>query len=266
MTFPRLAPLLVAFSLGLSATGAAGADGAGAEAFEAVQKTAIEWTRLRTESIRLQSEWARERALLESTATALQEHIATLTQRREVLDAETAVVRAEIEALRTRHAALVQSVGAMEARVAALVAGLEQLRPSLPPRLSVALELPYRSLADARSSTTEKAQHALAILSRCLQFNKTITYSEEILGDARSPDARVAEVLYWGLAEAYAIDRVSGKAYLGQPAQDGWAWASRDDAFAQIQRLIDVHKDAVEPEFVELPARLVTLPGAEVRP
>jgi len=99
-------------------------------------------------------------------------------------------------------------------------------------------------------------QYVSAILNRCAQFNQSINGGDEVLTVGGESGARVMEVVYWGLAEAYALDRMSGNAYLGFPGEQGWVWEAHPELVPSISKLISIYKDKADPEFVEVPADL----------
>jgi hypothetical protein len=215
----------------------------------------MDWARIRAETVRLQTDEASEKELLQSTIGALKERARILEEKRDSLkskadpDPRGAELPAKIEAARA-------SLAGADARLKRLGDSLVQLRPWLPPRLSKALELPYRSLANPLLTTGERMQYVSAVLNRCAQFNQSLAGGDEVLTPGGEAEPRVMEVVYLGLAEAYALDRVSGKAYLGFPGATGWVWEAHPELVGSISRMVAVYKDKADPEFVELPASL----------
>jgi hypothetical protein len=133
---------------------------------------------------------------------------------------------------------------------------LIQLRPLLPPRLSEALELPYRSLAGTELGPSERMQITMTVLNRCAQFNRLVTCGQEVVTIEGEPGPKSLEVIYWGLSRGYALDRAAGKVWLGAPGPKGWQWEAQPEAFPQVARLIAVYNDKAEPEFAAVPAKL----------
>ena len=223
---------------------------------ETVGKAAGEWVKARAETVRLQTEWAAQRELLESTVHAVAERADNLEARRDELKARTAHEREELDAMEARNRAMATGFQATEARLKSLDDKLLRLRPALPPRLSAALELPYRSLAAAGMPLGERLQLTMTVLNRCVQFNRVVTRGEEVIKLPGETTARSLEVIYWGLSHGYALDRAAGKAWLGSPGPQGWQWEARADATRSVSQLIAIAEDKVEPEFVTVPAQL----------
>jgi len=229
-----------------------------ADPLEETRRLSIEWVRLRAEAARLESDWTVEKALLEASNKAMEARIAALEERRDSLrELRSKDLSEEARIAEQNKQADVAMRQAGEG-LAELVGRLESLRPQLPPRLSAALELPYQSLRDAALPPGERMQLVMTILNRSLQFNRTLTYSEEaVVVDAAAPKGRVLRVLYWGLAQAYGLDSATGKAYRGASFRGGWAWTELPGAGPQVERLLAVHLEKGEPEQILVPT-LVT--------
>ena len=227
----------------------------GADSIDTVEKSAVDWAKIRSETVRLQTDEASEKELLQSTIGALKERVRILEEKRDSLqskpdpDPRGAELPARIKAARA-------SLAGADTRLKRMGESLVQMRPWLPPRLSTALELPYKSLANPLLTTGERMQYVSTVLNRCAQFNQTLNGGDEVLTPGGETEPRVMEVVYLGLAEAYALDRVSGNAYLGFPGAQGWVWEAHPELVAPISKLVAVYKDKADPEFVELPASL----------
>ena len=135
------------------------------------------------------------------------------------------------------------------------------MRRSLPPRLSAALEMSYRSLSSPNLSVNERMQLTMTIMTRCAQFNGTITSEKEILDVKGGDHPELLEVIYWGLAYGYALNRTTGQAWLGFPGPQGWQWELHPEAVEAVTKLIAIHQDKADPDFVTAPARLSNIPA-----
>ncbi len=246
--FRRLWPLSVLLSSVLL--------GATTDPIETIGKAATDWVKVRTETVRLEGDWASQRQILESTVDALERRAQDLEDKRDHLKAKTAQERDELDALAGKNQAAADGWKTVEGRLEEMKHRLLQLRPSLPPRLSAALEMPYRSIAGTELAPAERMQLTMTILNRCLQFNRVITSDEEVLTIEGEPAPRSVEVIYWGLSLGYALDRTGGKAWLGSPGPQGWKWEARPDAVKRVDRLIAIYNGKVDPELVAVPARL----------
>ncbi len=226
------------------------------------EKAASDWIKTRLESARIESAWTSERPLLESTINGLKERAQALEEKSELLRAATAKDREELETLRAKDKTAGEDLHAAEARIQALVARLAEIRPSLPPRLSEALELPYRSLGNPQLASGERMQLAMTVLNRCALFNRTVTCGEEVLTISGEQGAKSLEVIYWGLSHAFALDRAAKKAWYGAPGPSGWQWEPSPDAVHPVEKLMAVYNDKADPDFVAVQA-VLGQPAAE---
>lgn len=251
---PRpVAGALVALTLGLSALPAPGAD-----PIQEVGKTASDWVKTRAETVRLETSWKQDRTLLTGTVSGLKERTTRLEEQRDHLLARTAEERAELATLTAKLAHSREDFQATEARLKELTAQVLHLRPRLPPRLSSALDLSYRSLANADTSPSERMQLVMTVLNRCAQFNQAITHGEETLELPGEGGPKSVEVIYWGLSHGYALDRAADKAWLGTPGAERWAWAPLEGGTRAVTELIAIRRDEADPQLVLVPARLKT--------
>lgn len=219
-----------------------------------VQKTVAEWVRVRAETARIEDDWTWQRTLMQSTLDALQERTRELEAKRAELEARTADERRDAADLMARRRELRDAQAQAEHHLRLLAERLARMRPWLPPRLSAALELPYRSLARPEADAGERMHYALVILNRCIQFNHTVSADEEMIAAANG-EKRLMDVVYWGLSHGYALDRSAQQAYLGTPAERSWAWTALPGMAPQVARLIDASLDKATPAYVILPAQ-----------
>ena len=240
-----------------------------AEPQEDAEKLARELVRLKVENAQEETAWRTDRELLGSMVAMMQDKAAQAEEKLELAKARTAKDRDELAALRARTEGARQDLATMEARLAAVAARLVALRPNLPPRLSEALEMSYRTLADSAQPPAERLRVAMNILNRCAQFNRLVTVGEDVFTPAGEPAAKSFEVIYWGLNRGYAIDRAARRAWLGSPGAAGWQWEPRPEAFDRIVRLIATASDQADPAYELVPAattRLVAPPAHGATP
>lgn len=231
-----------------------------AESLETVEKAAADLAKLRAETVRLESDWKARRGLLDGTINALAERARYLETQRTSLLARTATQRKQAEELQTTHAAASAQLATTKEHLDRLATQLLQLRPWLPSRLADALELPYRTLADASISPGERTQTIIKILNRTAQFNKVITCTDEVIAPEGETAPRMMEAIYWGLSHAYALDRSSHRAYFGHPGAQRWVWEPLAQDADAVARLLAIAKDQSDPAFVAAPAQISELP------
>lgn len=231
-----------------------------ADPIQEVGKTATEWVQLRVETARLESAWAQDRTLLGSTLAGLKDRAERLEERRDHLLAVTATERSEQAALAAKLTEAKESLQATEARLQTLTDQVLRLRPQLPPRLSAALEMSYRSLAGKEASPGERMQLVMTVLNRCAQFNLSVDQGNEVLALPGESAPKAVDVIYWGLSHGYALDRAAGRAWFGSPGPDGWRWEVLEGAAPAVAELLAIRRDEADPRLVNVPARLKANP------
>jgi len=221
-----------------------------------VEKVATEWVKTRAETVRLETDWGGQQTMLKSMVEAIDQRAKVIQEKKQHLEAQTAQDREELDTLAKKNAVARAGLDSAEARLKQTAKDLQALRPLLPPRLSTALDLAFQSIADPGLAVGDRMQHTMTILNRCLQFNRTVTASDEVLTMPGESAPKNLEVIYWGLSHGYALDRAAGKAWLGSPGPQGWQWEAQPGAAPQVARLIAIASDKADPEFVVVPAKL----------
>jgi len=226
------------------------------DAVDKVGKVATEWVKTRAETVRLETEWSGQQSLMQSMVDALGQRAQIIEEKMEHTKAMTAQDREELGTLEKKNQLASAGLEASETRLKEMANSLLALRPFLPPRLSAALDLPYKSIGDPALSVGDRMQHTMTVLNRCMQFNRIVTASDEVLKLAGEAAPKSLEVIYWGLSHGYALDRTAGKAWLGSPGPQGWQWEARPDVAKEVAKLIAIATDKADPDFIVVPARL----------
>lgn len=236
------------------------------EPLDAADKSGKQWISLRVEAARLDSDWRAQREVLASLVTAMQERAKLAEEKRDFEQAKTAQDRQELAAMRAKSQAAAEDLKAYETRLDGLCRRLLALRPKLPPHLSEALEMSYRTLAAPPGAVGERMQVAMNVLNRCAQFDRMVSSGEDVLTLEGEPPNRYFEVIYWGLSHAYAVDRTNRKAWLGSPGRDRWQWTPAPGAYDAVVQLITIANDKAEPDFIAVPAPAIHAAAAAPTP
>lgn len=230
------------------------AHGASTDAVDALGKLSLEWVKTRAETARVETDWASQRDRLNSTVKAFEEQARELEAKRDLLKAKTAKERGELEEQEIENQRLAEQLKGLERHLLSVGDRLVKLRPSLPPRLSQALELPLLSLADPNLPAAERMAHLMTVLNRCVQFNRAITLGEEIVAAPGEAKPKLLQTVYWGLSHGYAYDQTARKAWFGAPGTDGWQWTACPESEPAIRELIGTFDEKAEPKYVPVPA------------
>lgn len=239
---------------------------AASDPLDDVNQSAREWIKLRLETKQIDTAWRSERELLESTLAALKERASALEEKRALALTRTAKEREELDGLRAKKDASADDLKACEARLRTLAEKLLALRPNLPPRLSDALELSYRSLVSADLGFAERLEVAMTMLNRCAQFNHVITTGEDVLTLDGESAPKSLDTIYWGLSHGFALDRAGHKAWLGRPGATGWRWEPQPEIYDRVAKLLAMARDRADPEFIVVPAEISRSLAAQQNP
>jgi hypothetical protein len=219
--------------------------------------------------------WLDYRTELAAERLAWQEQEPALKEELALLDRELAALRAEADA----YAAETSEGEAEEleaaARREALAAALNEVLPVLdraeaelrgwsvrvPAVLAGGAERLFRELpatpsAARAQSTGERLQRVIALLSQLETLSQNWHAVQESVpsGDGTR---RLVQVLYIGLARAYAVSPDGTWAAIGTPGLEGWIWEPRPSAAPAIREALAIHARQQVAAFVELPLQVM---------
>lgn len=224
------------------------------DALASADKAAHDWLALRTEAVRLDTEWRTQREVLASLAAGLEERAKLAEEKRDQAKAQHSQELQDLAAVQAKNRAAAEDLQAAQARLEALSRRLLALRPKLPPRLSDALDLSYRTLASGGVPPAKRMEVAMSVLNRCGEFDRLVSVSEDLLTLEGEAPNKYFETIYWGLSRGYALDRASRRAWLGTAGPDGWRWEPKPEAYDAVVRLIGIAQDKGEPDWIAVPA------------
>ena len=232
------------------------ADKAGAEVWKV--KT-DQWIELEQRIATEQNDWLADKEVMEASRTVLQREQVALKSRLEANELAQSLFHQRLKSLEQElatqneaRALLTRGLEKEEARIRMILDRLpEPLRERLAP-----LQLRLGPGPDDQPvSVSERVQTVISMLSAIDQFNGTVTLTHHLRTNEVGVEKDV-EVLYWGLAMGYAVDRTGQQGWLSLPSPDGWNWQEAHDAAPRIRELIEIHKRKRSPGLVSLPAIL----------
>jgi hypothetical protein len=219
-----------------------------------VQAAAVEWAQVRSDTVKLEKDWSFGKPFLEGTLDVRRTQMAKLESELAEARALAAKNKEDQTFARQRAQTAHAFLDAAETSLKETVVALRALRERMPPRLSDALTLSYKTLEDPGRPLAERWQAATVILNRSFQFDHSVVKSEELLsGDDKEP--RLVETIYWGLAQGYALDRAGNRAWCANQQNGTWKWTDYDDPGA-VALLLSIYSEKTDPQFVPLEARM----------
>lgn len=195
-------------------------------------------------------QWEDEIALLEREAESLQAETASADASASSVEQERAVVLARTEAMSDELNRLRQVLDRAEA-------DLRQWAPRIPsglrPQLDNGLQaLPGSQAAADRMPLPKRVQQIAAVYARIESLQHAFHATREML-ETDSGTRRQVDVLYVGLARAFAVSPANDWAAVGVPGTDGWSWRTCHARAADIRRALDVFHRERTAEMVSLP-------------
>ncbi len=229
------------------------------EDVDGVRVTLEKWVECRKVISAEERDWALGKEMLNERVDLLQQEVDSLklktAEAQESLgeaDQKRVGLVEENEKLKEASAALAGTVLSLEKKTRALLCRLpEPIRTRVKP-LSQRIPL---DAEETKLSLAERFQNVVGILNEVNKFAREITLTSEV----RSlPDGTSAEVtaLYVGIAYAYYAGADGTIAGVGTASPEGWVWASKDDAAAQIMDAISILKNEQVAAFVQLPVEI----------
>jgi hypothetical protein len=204
------------------------------------------------------SQWEDEIRLLEREAESLKTEIASAGASTSTVEKERAVVLARKDAMAGELNRLREILDRAEA-------DLRQWEARIPAGLKPRLENAFQTLPGSQALAdgmplAKRVQQVVALYTRIESLQHDFHATREMLETDTGPRRHV-DVLYVGLACAYAVSPANDWAAVGVPSTQGWSWRACPDRAAGIRRALDVFHREQTAELLSLPMEL-----AEERP
>lgn len=160
---------------------------------------------------------------------------------------------------------LMQSESELESVLDRVEAKLNVWQPLVPPALRDESEALFAKLpAPDRSAEvpplSERVQTVVALLTSLENLQNSIHSVTEVL--ETKDGRRQVDVLYIGLAQAFAVAPGNNWAAIGHPAADGWHWTLAPEWADSIRRAHRLYSREETADLISLPLQL----APEVRP
>lgn len=190
--------------------------------------------------------------LFDRELAEVQEHSAKVETGGGQMEKERADALAEKEALMAASTISKEQAAKLEEQV-------RKLLKLLPSPLLAKVDPLVKRLPDISSETkfsvAERFQTLVGILSEVDKFNGSVTIASEIKRVAGGDELQL-NILYLGLAQAYAVDKPGKLAFVGTPGPDGWQWTPKEGIASTVKGAIAMHDNSQPAAFVKLPVEI----------
>ena len=198
--------------------------------------------------------WSIEQEQLKELMGLYETEISLIQQELEAAGEVTTSLDEKTEQLKKKAALFEQERSALKGRLKKQRVRLLRMVSHFPQPLQQQIERETVTLEAEDSTLRENASAMLQVVKAAGQFNRTVSYSEEMQSVGTAGEKRQLRVLYLGLARAYYLS--GDTAGTGQPAAGGWKWAVNDEIRPAVKKAIAVFQKTARPELVILPVEV----------
>ncbi len=229
---------------------------------EELRTSVREWVETMRKIQQEENDWARDQDVLRNYKEGLEKEIADLQQ--QIADAKTRKAGADKEALdkvaeRDRYLAAKTELTTI---VRTLEESLIAKIPSFPeplakePKVAQGIEDLKRDIAlppeKRGEGVSKRLLNVVNLLTEAEKFQQTVHVKPELHKDSQGREFNV-QVVYFGLAMAYAVNEDGTFALVGRPGADGWKFEEKPDLAADISKLLAATTGEADATFINLP-------------
>lgn len=199
-----------------------------------------------------------------------------LTHYKEGLENEAKSYRSQIDEARTRAAAadqqstdqitqrdqFIAAEKLLSKRLREMEEQFAKIVPLLPapmtrfPKISVAIETLQKNLAQPADQQTDDVGKRLANLTELMaeaeKFQQGVNVHQELHKNSKNQEFNM-QVVYFGLAAAYAVNETDTFALVGRPTPGGWLFTEQNNLAKDIRKLVVTATTEKDVSFTHLP-------------
>lgn len=221
-----------------------------------------EWVETMRKVQQEQNDWSRDREVLTNYKEGLEKEIAGLKQ--QLADAKTRKAGADQESLakvseRDRYAAAKDELSGVVRRLEENLAAKLPLFPApllAEPKVAQGAEDLRRDLAlpveKRGEGVSKRLLNVINLLTEAEKFQQTVHLRPEMRTNTEGREFNM-QVIYFGLACAFAVNEDGSFALAGRPSAAGWKFEERPDLAVDIKRLIATTTGDQDAAFINLP-------------
>jgi hypothetical protein len=229
---------------------------------EELRTTVREWVETMRKIQQEENDWARDQEVLanykeglEKEIAGLKEQIAEAKTRKEGIDKESADKLAERDryvSAKVRFTELVRQIEDSAAEITPLVP--ESLLSD--PKVAQAIEDMKRDLAlpveKRGEGLSKRLLNVINLVSESEKFQQSVHLRSELHKDSNGKEFNM-QVIYFGLAIAYAVNDEGTFALVGQPGPEGWKFEEKSELAADILNMVITTRGDKDAAFIPLP-------------
>ncbi len=229
---------------------------------EELRTSVREWVETLRKIQQEENDWSRDQEVLQNYKEGLEKEIADLKQ--QIADAKTRKAGADQESLDkvAERDLYVKAKEDMTAITRSLEESLVAKIPFFPepllkdPKVAQGIEDLKRDIAlppeKRGESVSKRLLNVVNLLGEAEKFQQTVHVRPELHKDGQGREFNV-QVVYFGLAMAYAVNEDGSFALVGRPGPEGWKFQERKDLAPDIVKLLAATTGDADATFINLP-------------
>ena len=238
-----------------------GAASAAAEESD-LKQVVTQWVQTVSAIQQAENEWERDREVLQNYREGLQSEIASLKDQLAEAKVKAGAATTEQQEKIERKDALEEAGEARSGQVIALENRFSELLPLIPDPLrkndkfATALTV-FEKTLETKDRSKEggvpgRLQTVLTLMKELEKFQNTVTVRTDVR-QAQDGKEYEVEMIYLGLAKAFAVNETSNFSLVGQPTDEGWTFQEDNSLAPQVRALVDATTGDGETMFVNVP-------------
>ncbi|MDQ8187161.1 DUF3450 family protein [Pelagicoccus sp. SDUM812002] len=229
-------------------------------ALEKAKTTPLQTIELYSKAVQEKAKWQSVREILEHSLIVLEATVSELGRQIEESDADAANAESEFNKLESELTDIEEGYQLIINQIDRLQTATLELARYAPPTLAAKVSSSIANLEapEASQDISLRIQSLASILINLNQFNKQYTDIRTLhtFGQQNTQEVRI---LYAGLAQAFALNGDSSKAWVLTPAPDHWVWQEAPEATQEIAAAFKVLDKELPPQLTSLPVNLTEI-------
>lgn len=215
------------------------------------------WMDLRSATADETRQWQARREQWQVEIRLLEEEKAKLAREVDAFKTFASTLEKDRVTLLARKETMKQVLQALEPLIARTEKRLQAWRPWIPtalaPRLGKIFDaLPQAADTGSQSPLSERIQRVVALYTQIETLQAGLHTTREIL-DTGNAARRQVDILYIGLARAFAVSPDNLWAAVGAPRAQGWEWTERSAVAPQVRLALQLLERQKTAALVDLP-------------
>lgn len=232
---------------------------------ETLRTTMAEWVETMRKIQTEEDAWANDQEVLgnyreglEKEISDLNERIAAARDRKDGSDKESLDLTSKRDEFVAARNELVTEIRRIESEFKTAI-GIIPPPLLAEPRIAQLIE-EFETAADlpedkADEGISKRVLTLVNLVTEIEKFQQTVVVRPELHRDSQDREFNM-QVVYFGLATAYAVNQDASFALVGKPSADGWKYESRPELAEDIQRMLAAILGDAEAAFTNLPFSL----------